>query len=259
MTARITPYELILEPLETELFPAMRAEAEARGSDPRRSDQFLLLGHTGAALKELIAEDAPTEALDEYGELLYHGYQFWAFGRRLYALDDDLTKLLTAPEYQMPDWELAAPPSAYIQFPYQRLWGRVASEAPYEPIDGCFVVVDETEPAPSSGAHLRALLVLGMRPERPGVSLIAYRTDLHPRSAPARAEKPWREGDPAFASTIPGGERKDFRTLATTSELEALLLRTLFWLDRQPARLEPREGSMEDGLSRLPHVAVHGP
>ena len=49
MPARLTPYELILEPLESEEFPAIRAEGEQRGSDVHRRDQFLLLGHAGAA------------------------------------------------------------------------------------------------------------------------------------------------------------------------------------------------------------------
>ena len=46
---------------------------------------------------------------------------------------------------------------------------RVTAEAPYEPVDGCFAVVDDTEPAPGAGAHLRIQLVLGLRADRPGV------------------------------------------------------------------------------------------
>lgn len=256
MLARITPYELILQSLERELFPAIRTEAEQRGVDARRSDEFLLLGHVGAALRTMVPEDAPPEALDEYGELIYHGYQFWAFGHRLYVLDDDVMLRLTEPEQEMPSWELAAPPACYVQFPYQRLWARVAPEAPYEPADGCFIVVNDTAPAPDSGAHLRAVLILGVRPERPGVSLITYRTDLNPLTAARYARAPSREGGTPFASTIPGGDRKGFRTLMNTSELEALVLRTLRWFDEHSAWLEPQEGSAEDGLSRLAHVVA---
>ena len=119
MPARLTPYELILEPLEREEFPAIRAEGEQRGSDVHRRDQFLLLGHAGATLSEIVPEDADPESLDEYGELLYQGYQFWAYGRRLYSLESSVTELLTEPEYEMGDWIFAAPPSCYLQFPFQ--------------------------------------------------------------------------------------------------------------------------------------------
>ena len=156
MSARVTPYEIILEPLETTAFPAIQREAEQRGSDTRRRDQFVLLGNAGATLKDTVPDDAPAEALEEYAELLYHGFQFWSFGRRLYVFDEAVTELLTMPTFDLGRWELAGPPSCYLQFPYQRLWARVSADAPFEPVDGCFVVVDDTEPAPEAGAHLRA-------------------------------------------------------------------------------------------------------
>jgi hypothetical protein len=254
VTARITPYELILEPLEVDAFPAIRAEAEQRGKDPRRRDQFLLLGFVGSSLKDIMPDDAPTDTIDEYGELLYQGFQFWSFGRRLYSIGEDVVKRLTADEYEMGDWILAAPPACYLQFPYQRLWARVAADAPFEPVDGCFVVVDETAPAPQSGAHLRAQLVLGVRPDRPGASLVSYRTDLDPHTASRVAHAPWREGSAAFANAIPGGERKGYLTLATTSELEALVIRTLHYLDTNPGSLTALPGSTAAGETILPHV-----
>ena len=256
MTARITPYELILESLEVDAFPAIRAEAEQRGKDPRRRDQFLLLGFVGASLKDIMPDDAPTDAIDEYGELLYQGFQFWSFGHRLYSIGEDVVKLLTADEYEMDDWILAAPPACYLQFPYQRLWARVAVDAPFEPVDGCFVVVDETAPAPDAGAHLRAQLVLGVRTDRPGVSLMSYRTDLDPNTVSKLARTPWREGTVPFANAIPGGERKGYLTIATTSELEALVLRALNYLDTHPRSLVARPGARTEGETHLPNVEV---
>ena len=258
MSARITPYEIILEPLETTAFPAIRAEAERRRSDTRRRDQFVLLGNAGATLKETVPDDAPPEALDEYAELLYHGFQFWSFGRRLYVFDEAVTEMLTAPFFDLGGWELAGPPSCYLQFPYQRLWARVSADAPYEPVDGCFVVVDETEPAPEAGAHLRAQLLLGVRTDRPGVSLVSYRTDLDPREAEAHACCPWREDEQPYANLIPGGERKGYKTLATVSELEALLIRALCYLDRNSKRLVSELGSDAPGETHLPHILVRG-
>ncbi|MBA2683019.1 MAG: hypothetical protein H0U66_00805 [Gemmatimonadaceae bacterium] len=256
MPARLTPYELILEPLEREDFPAIRAEGEQRGSDVHRRDQFLLLGHAGAALGEMVAEDAEPEAMDEYGELLYQGYQFWSFGRRLYSFEDSVTALLTEPDYEMGDWILAGPPASYLQFPYQKLWARVSADAPYEPLDGLFAVAAETEQRADSGAHLRVQMVLGVRPDRPGVSLVSYRDDLDPAKVAGRAAHPWRAEGVAYANAIPGGERMGYRTLATTSELEALVIRAFHYLDTHPDRLERVQETGGEGVTQLPYVRV---
>jgi hypothetical protein len=254
--ARITPYELILEPLERDDFPAIRAEGEQRGSDVHRRDQFLLLGHAGAALDEMVTEDADPASLDEYGELLYQGFQFWTYGRRLYAFDEAVTDKLTSPDYDIGDWILAGPPASYLQFPYQRLWARVAADAPYEPVDGIFAVAAETEQRADSGAHLRAQMVLGLRPDRPGVSLVSYRDDIDPAKVAARAEHPWRAEGAAYANAIPGGERMGYRTLATTSELEALVIRAFHYLDTHPDRLERVTEETDEDATHLPYVRV---
>ncbi|HEU4643736.1 MAG TPA: hypothetical protein VFS44_14865 [Gemmatimonadaceae bacterium] len=256
MTARTTPYEIILEPLEQTAFPAIAAEAEQRGVDARRRDQFLLLGHVGATLKDIVPDDAPPDALDEYGELLYQGYQFWTYGRRLYVLDDAVAERLTAPRLDLGDWRLAAPPACYIQLPYQRVWARVSAEAAFEPVDGCFAVVDDTAPAPDAGSHLRVQLILGFRRDRPGISLVSYRTDLDPRTAPRHAQAPWRENAPAFSNALPGGELRGLRSLVTTSELEALVLRTFHYLDTHPLALHLEPGSEREGETTLEHVLV---
>jgi hypothetical protein len=254
--ARLTPYELILEPLERDDFPAIRAEGEQRGSDVRRRDQFLLLGHAGAALGEMVTEDADPASLDEYGELLYQGFQFWNYGRRLYSFDDSVTSLLTEADYPTGDWIFAGPPACYLQFPYQKLWARVSADAPYEPLDGVFAVAAETEQRAGSGAHLRIQMVLGLRADRPGVSLVSYRDDLDPAKVAARAEHPWRAEGAAYANAIPGGERMGYRTLATTSELEALVIRAFHYLDTHPDRLERVQETGGEGVTQLPYIRV---
>jgi hypothetical protein len=254
--ARLTPYELILEPLEGEDFPAIRAEGEQRGSDVHRRDQFLLLGHAGATLDQMVAEDADPESLDEYGELLYQGFQFWSYGRRLYSFESSVAMLLTEPEYGIGDWIFAAPPASYLQFPYQKLWARVSADAPYEPLDGIFAVAANTEEHADSGTHLRVQMVLGLRPDRPGVSLVSYRDDLDPAKVAARAERPWRADDAPYANVIPGGERMGYRTLATRSELEALVIRAFHYLDTHPDRLERVVRAVGEDATHLPYVRV---
>ena len=221
-----------------------------------RRDQFLLLGHAGATLDEIVPENAEPESLDEYGELLYEGYQFWAYGRRLYSFESSVAALLTEPEYDTGDWIFAAPPASYLQFPYQKLWARVAANAPYEPLDGLFVVAANTQERADSGVHVRVQMVLGLRPDRAGVSLVSYRDDLDPSKVAARAKNPWRAEGVAYANAIPGGERMGYRTLATTSELEALVIRAFHYLDTHPDRLARVTDATGDDATHLPYVRV---
>ena len=221
-----------------------------------RRDQFLLLGYAGAALDGMVAEDADPGESDEFGELLYQGFQFWSYGRRLYSIDNAVTALLTAPDYPMGDWIFAAPPACYLQFPYQKLWARVSADAPYEPLDGIFAVAAETEQRAGSGAHLRVQMVLGLRPDRPGVSLVSYRNDLDPAKVATRAEHPWRAEGVAYENAIPGGERMGYRTMATTSELEALAIRAFHYLDTHPDRLERVVETGGAEVTQLPYVRV---
>ena len=102
-------------------------------------------------------------------------------------------------------------------------------------------MVDDTEPRPDAGAHLRVQLVLGLRPERPGISLVSYRTDLDPALVAAVATAPQRESGEAFSNVILGGERQGYRTLLTTGELEAFAIRALAHLDRNPRTLIAHE------------------
>ncbi len=255
---RVTPYELILESLEQDAFPEIRAEAEQRGRDALRHDDFLLLGLVGATLSSMIADDAPPEAVDQYGELLWQGYRFWAAGRRFYAFGDAVTSKLIAPRYDMAGWHLAAPPSCYLQFPNQRFWTRVALDAPFEPVDGCFVTADETAVDGRSLVDLHILLVLGLRPERPGVSLVIEHLEIAPWDAEERAAAAWLAGEDAFSASLPGGEKRGLRTLSTQGELEALVLRSLHTLDTRAKLLvaHPAQQSAPAGTSRLAYVEV---
>src|SRR5687768_17650249 len=124
MSARTTPYEMFLESLEAVAFPAIRAEATKRGTDTRRRDQFVLLGHVGAALERFVSDDADPDAMDEYAGFVYRGYQFWEFGCRLCAFTEDVTRELTEEEYGVGSWTFAGRPGCYLQFRYERRWWR---------------------------------------------------------------------------------------------------------------------------------------
>ena len=71
-----------------------------------------------------------------------------------------------------------------------------------------------------------------------------------------RALLSWRAEGVAYANAIPGGERKGYRTLATTSELEALVIRALHYLDTHPDRLERVTDVANEDATHLPYVRV---
>ena len=242
-----------MEPLAGHFFPALRDETAQRHGDAADRDTFLLLAHAGAALKQMLPDDAEAAALDQAAELLWLSWRFWDTGLRVYVLSDAATARLTAPNYDTGSWRFAAPAAAYLQFPHQRLWARVAPGAAYEPVDGCFVGARDLP----GGAHeLRILAVLGLRPERPGVSLIMHHAALQEAAVAERAAHPWRENAEPFTNAMPGGERMGYQTIATVNELEALVLRALHLLDADPRALVRAEGSAAPGESALAHVIV---
>jgi hypothetical protein len=242
-----------MEPLAGHFFPALRDELAQRHGDGGDRDAFLLLAHAGAALKQMLPDDSDPAAFDQAAELLWQSWRFWDTGARLYVLSDAAAARLTAPDYAISGWRFAAPAAAYLQLPYQRLWARVSDAAAYEPVDGCFLAAREI----AGGAHeLRMLAVLGLRRERPGVSLIMHHATVDDSNVAERASHPWREGAPPFANAIPGGERKGYQTMATVNELEALAVRALHLLDAHSPALTRAEGGSAAGESALAHVLV---
>jgi hypothetical protein len=201
----------------------------------------------------MLPDDAPAGAVDQAAELLWQGWRFWDTGSRLYVFGAPITERLVAPDYGVGEWRFAAPPACYLQFPYQRLWARVNDAAAFEPLDGIFLssltLDDDTHEA-------RLLAVLGLRPERPGASLVAHQARFRDEDAASHAGHPWRPGAEPFANAIPGGERQGYHTIVTADELEALALRALSYLDTHPHALRAAAGSATGDESHLAHVEV---
>jgi hypothetical protein len=201
----------------------------------------------------MLPDDADAGALAQAAELLWQGWRSWDAGTRLYVILEDAAARVISPDYRAAGWRFAAPPACYVQLPYQRFWARVSEASAYEPVDGCFLSVRESGP----GAHeLSVLAVLGLRRERPGVSLIVLRDTIADADVRARLDEPWREGAAPFANAIPGGELMGYQTVASASELEALVLRVLRELDVNSPSLVAAPGTSGEGESALPHVLV---
>lgn len=248
--ARLTPYELAFggARFEEESFPAIRAEADARGVDTGQRELVLMLGAVGALIRELRPDSADIEAIDDsplpppdavrdYGALLFQAYRFWESGRRLLVIDEGVLRrqLASGP---IGDWTFVAPHQAgYLQLPRHVVWARIGEGAPPEAIDGFFWSVDV--PGADSAGRIEIVVALGLHPGRPGFSVMEAAAPL-----PAPAPGHWgdleaRAEGADFVNVLPGGEMRDLLAVTSTPELLKLVSRTFHHVDVSPESLRP--------------------
>lgn len=234
--ARLTPYELVFADagFETRVFPLVEREAEARGIDPRDRDRFAFLPSADEAVRGIVPEAAPPEALEQFRALFYHAFNFWRFGRRLYLVTPPVARYLVESPPDLGDWELRLPhPSLYVQLPANLFWASVSPAATPEPVDGFFAVsVAEEDPLGPPYRQLETLLVLGLRRGRTGFSVIPIGTEVGAGIARVWCDTPGREGARDFDNILPGGEMDGLYSILTTTEALKLLARTV-WYARQ--------------------------
>lgn len=266
--ARLSPYEMVFGEagFETSIFPSMLREAEERGEDPARRERFGFLTIGADTLRQVMSEEAPPEALEQYRALLFHSFNFWRFGRRMYTLGGALARYLVEGAPSLAGWTLRLPhPAVYVQLPPNLFWASIAPDAPPEPVDGFFAVeADATSPLGGHYRQIDVLMVLGMRRERAGFSVIGFDTEVGPGIPADWAEGPAREGSSDFASVLPGGEMAGLYSILTSAEALKLLARALWYVDRHPEdvrafnaperRTNDRPGSI--ALSRLNYQRV---
>jgi hypothetical protein len=209
----------------------------------------------------MVPAEAPPEALEQCRTLLYHAFNFWRFGTRSYLLETPVARFLVEAAPSLEDWDLVVPqPSIYVQLPANLFWGSISPEVTPEPVDGFFVAASEE--ADARGQLFRSvdlLVVLGIRRDRAGFSVIPFRTAAGPGIAAAWAGSPGREGGADFENVLPGGEIRGLYSILTVTEALKLVGRTLWYLDRFPSDLslvETPEGTErevgEPAVSRLP-------
>ena len=250
--ASLTPYALVFggERFEREVFPEIEAEADARGVNTASPESFLMLARVGAALRELPAagaQDAET-ALLAFGALLFHAYHFRRFGRRAFVLEQSGLDVVVGSDPIPSDWVPSPPhPAGYVKLPRQRLWSRVQENAPAEPVDGFFwTMIGADGRATPPHERLDALLALGLRAERPGLSVIPVGIALGAAS-PDWLHGPARDHGLDFANVLPGGDLRNLHAVVNAAEALELVAR-VFWLMTSPQHaravraLEDRDG-----------------
>jgi hypothetical protein len=243
--ARLTPYELAFGAAEweTRMFPSLEREAETAGIDPAQRDRFAFLTVGGDALRDVVPEEMPPEAAEEYRVLLYHAFNFWRFGKRAYLLDTALARYLVEAAPKLQGWEFALPyPSLYVQLPANLFWASISPESTPEPVDGFFATASHAE-GPVAGPYqrLELLLVLGIRRERAGFSVIPFDTQVGPGIPAVWAETPGREAARDFENILPGGEISGLYSILTTAEALKLLARAIWYIAAHPLDVRPHE------------------
>lgn len=264
----LTPYEMAFGEagFEARVFPRIQAEADDYGEDPTLRERFGFLTLASDAAREMVPPEASVEALEEYRALLYHAFNFWRFGRRMYVLDAAVARYLVEAAPALAGWELGLPlPSVYVRLPPNLFWASISTDVPPEPVDGFFATVaDGTDPLGAPFQELQVLMVLGLRRARAGFSVIPFATETGPGIPATWAEAPGREGAKDFANILPGGEMAGLYSILTTTEALKLLARALWYVETHPGDVEPfaapeRRGEDRPGqvpLSRLPFHRV---
>ncbi len=245
---RLTPYELVFGEagFEHRIFPAIEEEAESQGEDPARLERFAFLTRVSDSVRDVLAPDAPAEALEQYRVLVYHGFNFWRYGRRLYLLEPSVARYLVEGSPSLAEWDLRLPhPSVYVQLPPNLFWASISPEMAPEPVDGFYATECRAfDPLGPSVRRLHLLMVLGIRRERAGFSVIPFDTEVGPGIAHEWTELPAREGAKDFDNVLPGGEIAGLYSILTSAEALKLMARALWYMDDRPQDVMP-EGAPE--------------
>ncbi|MFI5208012.1 MAG: hypothetical protein ACHQX4_08335, partial [Gemmatimonadales bacterium] len=139
-------------------------------------------------------------------------YLAWSTGWPVTEVKEDALRTSLAPAPALP--APALPRFSYLQLPPNLVWAEPAAGEAHEPMDGAFVLVKED--------RVHVLGVLGFRAGRPGFTTMEGAIRL---PAPPPEGRP--DGRPAFASTLPAGEKAGLVSVVDEHELCALALLAL--------------------------------
>ncbi len=240
--ARVTPFELLLpeEGFADQRFPLIREEAEEREADISDPERFALLSQVGAVLREIRGEDDPPQLIQQYGVLLFHAFHFWQEGHPFFLLKTGVVRYLVGAGPKAGDWALSLPgPAGYVQLPQHLFWVPGGEDAPPESLDGFFW-------SAAGGEKLSLLVVMGIRKDRPGLSVVPLPT-LPLSAAGEWAAMQVRPEGQDFHSSLPGAELENLYSLEAGAEAVKLATRVFWYLDVFPASVAEGVRGPEDG------------
>jgi hypothetical protein len=254
---RPAPYDIIFATPGFDPAWFERLREEARAHPARAPDELFLLPASAVLLRELLpaAEAGAADAADEAAEaaaeaaeagavgaagaagvthrelveearaLFFHAFRFWLYGRRTWSLEEAALRGLLVRTAPVGEWSGRPPhPAGYVRFPRNLVWARVADAAPAEPVDGFFWSRPEEDGPP----RLDLLFALGVRPSRPGISVVRVAVEALD-ALQQWADVEARPGGTDFGNMLPGGELQGYHGLLTRTEALKLAVRC-FWL-----------------------------
>jgi len=200
-------------------------------SDPER---FVLLSEVGATLRLIQGEDDPPELIQQHGVLLFHAYHFWKEGQPFYQLETGVVRYLVETGPGLEEWTPSLPGAAgYLQLPQHLFWVPGGEDTPPESLDGFFWSAPD-------GENVSLLLTMGMRWDRPGLSVVPLPT-LPLTAAGEWAAMAVRPDGQDFQSSLPGSELENLYAVEAGAEAVKLAMRVFWYLDTFP-------GSVADGI-----------
>lgn len=264
-TPRLTPYELVFggPDFAGHIFPLLREDARLLGLDPLEPVEFQRIPALPGVLNDLVPPEATAETLEQYTSLLFHAFNFWLAGERIYLVESAVARYLVEAAPTLGGWELALPaPSVYLQFPANLFWGSITPESTPEPVDGIFVASGTgTDGLGKPFRRVDLLVVLGIRRERAGFSIIPFTTEAGPGIAAAWAEAAGREKGSDFENVLPGGEIDGLYSILTAVEVLKLMGRVLWYIDDNPLEVSaepaPTPGELAPGAIPQPTLPYY--
>lgn len=247
--ARVTPYELLFPAPEfpDERFPAVQAEADARGTDVANPAAFAMSGAVQGILADLRPEDEmadegpgdgnrtgqPSERPHETAQpptrvpqtahghalLLYFAFHFWRIKSQrppLALIRRSTLRTLLAGEPPSPGWETVLQGRAgYLQLPQHLAWVEEPGAERPESVDGFFWTATRDD-------AFHAAAVTGVRPGRPGYGVVPVPPEPL-QSLSSWTTGPGREDGNDFATDLPGAELDGLLGIRTPAEVFKLL------------------------------------
>lgn len=209
---RPDPFSLVFGEIAGDVFGAIREEFDRRSVDPADRDAFVLAGAVGNALRALVPDDAPPEALEQHVALLHHAYRYWRAGCPLYRVTEASLQAAT----MGPTGDDAGPRCAYVQLPERRVWCDVEAGAAVQPMDGFFVARRDDDVAD-------VLAIFGLHEARNAfavVEVVGPWDEIALCDAAARTD-----GSQVFSSHLPGGDAAKLVSVVTGFEMLLLARR----------------------------------
>ncbi len=206
--SRPDPFTLVFGDLAETDFPRIREDLAQDAS----LEAFVLSAPALELMGQLRPDEGLGEAVDDFVAFVYAAWRFWCDGKRVIALEAAATRALCRPESPRARAATNHPPETtrYIQVIPRMVWGRLASDETYEPLDGWF--------ATRTGPALRVVACFGLHSARPGLSVVVAEGP-----DPGLIER--EDGSAIFSPMMPGGELAGLYAVAAPEELLLLAWR----------------------------------